>query len=90
MLTKKIKVDYTSTTNFAHPVAADSEKLFDIVKRFSCVSSQKWKTANDILILEMSHKMKLASYPDLNDIAFMLFEAGRIYGMREERARKLK
>lgn len=90
MLTKKIKVDYTSTTNFAHPVAANSEKLFDIVKHFSCISSQKWKTANDILILEMSHKMKLASYPDLNDIAFMLFEAGRIYGMREERARKLK
>ena len=85
MTNRKIIVDYTYTTNFAHPISEEAQALFDIIQNFSTVNDIKWKMSNDLLALETGFYGKQCRYMDLNAMAVVLFEAGRIYGIRQER-----
>ncbi len=85
MSNRKIIVDYTYTTNFAHPISEEAQALFDIIKKYSTVNDIKWKMSNDLLALEIGFYGKQCRYMDLNFMAVALFEAGRIYGIRQER-----
>ena len=90
MSNRKIIVDYTYTTNFAHPISEEAQALFDIIKKYSTVNDIKWKMSNDLLSLEAGYKGSQAKYIDLNDLALIIFQAGIIQGIREERKRKNK
>ena len=86
--TKKIIVNYASTTNFTYKVNEEAKELFKIVREYKLILPGSWKMANDLIALESGYKCSQAQYTDLNELAIVIFEAGKIQGIREERKRK--
>ena len=54
------------------------------------VNEETWELSNSLASLQAIHDIEKGDLPDINFLASMLFEAGRITGIREERARKAR
>ena len=65
----------------------DAKKLKDLVG-YQPIKEEHFFLANDIASLQAIHDLEGGNLPDINYLASILFEAGRITGIREERSRK--
>lgn len=65
----------------------DAKKLMEITG-YQPVKEENFFLANDLASLQAIHDIKSGGLPDINYLASILFEAGRITGIRQERARK--
>lgn len=65
----------------------DAKKLMKITG-YQPVKEENFFLANDLASLQAIHDIESGYLPDINYLASILFEAGRITGIRQERARK--
>lgn len=63
-----------------------SARDYKITREHSFVSAEAWQHANEIATLYINEKLNAgALYPDLNSLAWILYEAGRMQGIKEQR-----
>lgn len=63
-----------------------SARDYKITREHAFVSPEAWQHANEIATLYINEKLNAgALYPDLNSLAWILYEAGRMQGIKEQR-----
>lgn len=65
----------------------EAHKLRELIG-YQPVKQEHFFLANQIASLQAIHDIESGDLPDINHLASILFEAGRITGIRQERARK--
>ena len=68
----------------------ESAKAYKITREYSFVSPEAWQRSNEIATLYINEQLKQGNTaPDLNSLAWILYEAGRMEGIKEQR-RKIR
>ena len=68
----------------------ESAKAYKITMEHAFVSPEAWRHANEIATLYINEQLKQGNTaPDLNSLAWILYEAGRMEGIKEQR-RKIR
>lgn len=65
-----------------------ADELLNISRIYTPVNDERWNISKEILNQELTRSKRKGVYLDLRGLAYILFEAGRIYGIRQERNKK--